>query len=78
MIAAVDIGGTKVAVGVVDNHGKVLSSQESPTGSDCEYKNALDMIVNMLKDVLRNAGDPAFWRGDRFHRAGRSIYGRFR
>ena len=76
MIAAVDIGGTKVAVGVVDNDGKVLSSQESPTGSDCEYAHGLDMIVNMLKDVARKAGDRAFWRGDRFHRAGRSIYRR--
>jgi glucokinase len=56
MIAAVDIGGTKVAVGVVDSEGKVLSSSESPTGADCEYARALDSIVSMLKDVERNAG----------------------
>ena len=57
MTGAVDIGGTKVAVGVVDNDGKVLSSQEAPTGSDCEYKNGLDMIVDMLKDAAGKAGD---------------------
>jgi glucokinase len=56
MIAAVDIGGTKVAVGAVDSQGKVLSSQESPTGSDCEYAHGLDIIVSMLKDVVRNTG----------------------
>ena len=56
MIGAVDIGGTKVAVGVVDNEGKVLSSHESPTGADCEYARGLDMIVSMLKDVERNVG----------------------
>jgi glucokinase len=56
MIAAVDIGGTKVAVGAVDSRGRVLCSHESPTGSDCEYAHGLDIIVSMLKDVVRNAG----------------------
>ncbi len=56
MIAAVDIGGTKVAVGVVDSQGKVLSSRESPTGYDCEYMSGLDLIVGMLKDVERQSG----------------------
>ena len=31
MIGAVDIGGTKIAVGIVDNDGKVLSRMKSPT-----------------------------------------------
>src|SRR4051794_14615401 len=56
MIAAIDIGGTKVAVGVVDSQGKALASRESPTGADCEYAHALDIIVHMLKEVERNAG----------------------
>jgi len=56
MIAAIDIGGTKVAVGAVDSDGKVLSSQESPTGYDCEYTRGLDAIVSMLEHVARNTG----------------------
>jgi glucokinase len=56
MIGAVDIGGTKVAVGVVDDHGKVLSSGESPTGAECDYEHGLDTIAGMLKDVARKAG----------------------
>src|SRR6266481_6758488 len=56
MIAAVDIGGTKVAVGAVDGDGKVLSSQESPTGYDCEYTRGLDALVRMLEHVARNTG----------------------
>lgn len=56
MIAGVDIGGTKVSVGAVDNHGNVVFSQESPTGSDCEYTRGLDTIVSMLRDVAQNAG----------------------
>ena len=31
MIGAVDIGGTKIAVGMVDDNGKVLSRMEAPT-----------------------------------------------
>ena len=31
MIGAVDIGGTKIAVGVVDADGKVLARTQAPT-----------------------------------------------
>ena len=31
MIGAVDIGGTKIAVGVVDDCGRVLARAETPT-----------------------------------------------
>jgi glucokinase len=55
MIGAVDIGGTKVAVGIVDDDGKVLSTSDSPTGSDCEYARALELISGMLRDAARNA-----------------------
>src|SRR5580704_9848914 len=55
MIGAVDIGGTKVAVGIVDDDGKVLSTSDSPTGSDCEYARALELISCMLRDAARNA-----------------------
>ena len=34
MIGAVDIGGTKIAVGMVDNGGKVVSRMEAPTDPD--------------------------------------------
>jgi glucokinase len=56
MIAAVDIGGTKVGVGMVDDGGKVLSAAQSPTGADCDYSTGLDIISDMLKDVASKAG----------------------
>jgi len=31
MIAAVDIGGTRIAIGMVDSEGHVLSRAQSPT-----------------------------------------------
>ncbi len=56
MIAAVDIGGTKIAVGIVDDTGRLLSRMESPTGADRGYPNALDRIAGMLRDAARKAG----------------------
>src|SRR5258708_19760470 len=55
MIGAIDIGGTKIAVGVVDDSGKVLFRTESPTDADRGYSNALDRIADMLRDAARNA-----------------------
>ncbi len=56
MIGAVDIGGTKIAVGLVDETGKVLSKMEAPTGADCGYSNGLELITNMLRGTARKAG----------------------
>ncbi len=55
MIGAVDIGGTKIAVGMVDEAGKVLSKMESPTGVDFGYSHGLELIAGMLRDTARNA-----------------------
>jgi glucokinase len=55
MIAAVDIGGTKIAVGMIDSDGRVLSRFESPTAADNGYASALDRTVNMLHDAAAGA-----------------------
>ncbi len=49
MIAAVDIGGTKIAVGMIDPNGKVLSQRESPTEADRGYAEGLRRIADMLR-----------------------------
>jgi glucokinase len=54
-IGAVDIGGTKIAVGIVDENGRVLSKMESPTDPE-RYADGLDRISGMLRDTARNAG----------------------
>jgi glucokinase len=56
IVGAVDIGGTKVAVGTVDERGKVLSAREVPTGPDCEYPRGLELITDMLRDCVRSSG----------------------
>ncbi|MGA9981047.1 MAG: ROK family protein [Candidatus Sulfotelmatobacter sp.] len=54
-IGAVDIGGTKIAVGMVDQNGRVLSKMESPTDPE-RYADGLDRIAAMLRETAKNAG----------------------
>jgi glucokinase len=56
MIAAVDIGGTKMAVGVVNDDGRVLSRMESPTEAGRSYEDGLELVVSMLRKTLQEAG----------------------
>jgi predicted NBD/HSP70 family sugar kinase len=41
VIGAIDIGGTKVDVGIVDEFGVVLSGMEAPTGPDSIFADGL-------------------------------------
>jgi glucokinase len=55
MIGAVDIGGTKIAVGMVDDKGAVLSRAETPTDGN-SYSRGLDAIIRMLRETAAEAG----------------------
>jgi len=55
VIGAVDIGGTKIAVGIVDADGRVLARRECPTNGDAEYSHALSNIQEMLHATARQA-----------------------
>lgn len=54
MIGAVDIGGTKIAVGMVDDKGKVLSRMESPTDPN-RYSDGIELIAHMLRRTAQRA-----------------------
>jgi glucokinase len=55
-IGAVDIGGTKIAVGAVNQDGKVLSKIESSTGSNWGYAQGLELVATMLQRAASDAG----------------------
>jgi glucokinase len=55
MIGAVDIGGTKIAVGMVNDSGEVLSRQETPTEAH-NYPKGLAAIARMLRETAETAG----------------------
>jgi glucokinase len=56
VIGAVDIGGTKIAVGMVDDTGRVLSKLESPTDAQRGYSRGLERMIGMLRETARIAG----------------------
>jgi len=51
MIGAIDIGGTKIAVGMVDEHGRVMARQEAPTAPERGFEDALARMTRMLRDA---------------------------
>jgi glucokinase len=54
MIGAVDIGGTKIAVGMVDDGGKVVSRMEAPTDPD-RYTGSIELIADLLRETSSHA-----------------------
>jgi glucokinase len=58
LIGAVDIGGTKIAVGMVDGEGRVLARRECPTDADRGYAHALGAIQRMLEATASSANAP--------------------
>ncbi len=55
MIGAVDIGGTKIAAGIVDDSGKVLSRLETPTTQCGVYREGVAHIARMLREAAKLA-----------------------
>lgn len=55
-IGAVDIGGTKIAAGIVNDGGKILASLECATESRRGFDHALQRVTAMLRDCARQSG----------------------
>jgi glucokinase len=56
MIGAIDIGGTKIAVGIVTEKGELLSRMEAPTNAPAGYQRALECMVSMLRETQTTTG----------------------
>jgi len=55
MIGAVDIGGTKLAVGLVNEGGQVLAKREAATGPESAYSAGIESIADMLREMAKSA-----------------------
>ncbi len=56
MIGAVDIGGTKIAVGMVDPEGRILARREHPSGKELDRQTGLGLMTAMLEESAQQAG----------------------
>jgi len=56
MIGGVDIGGTKIAVGVVDQQGQVLAKNECPTEVPRGFEYAMQQVTALLRECADQAG----------------------
>lgn len=55
-IGAIDIGGTKIAVGIVDENGVLLSRKEASSQSVEAYSDGVGAITDMLRESTRETG----------------------
>jgi glucokinase len=55
VIGAIDIGGTKIAVGLVDSTGKVVAKQNAPTASMQKLDIGLAQIGDMLRRLAQDS-----------------------
>lgn len=56
MIGAVDIGGTKIAAGVVDENGHILAKAECPTDVPRGFDHAMQRVAEMLAQSADQSG----------------------
>ncbi len=56
MIGGVDIGGTKIAVGVVDPQGRILAKNECPTDAPRGFDHAMRQVTALLSQCAEQAG----------------------
>ncbi len=56
MIGAVDIGGTKIAVGVVDDAGRVIARNQCPTDVPLGFDDAMRRAIGLLRECEQRAG----------------------
>ncbi|HOE18639.1 MAG TPA: ROK family protein [Syntrophorhabdaceae bacterium] len=56
MRIGIDIGGTKILAGFIDDSGSVISKRKVPVGRDKRYENVKTAIIDLLNDMLREKG----------------------
>lgn len=56
IVGALDIGGTKIAAGVVDDTGRILACTECSTDSKRGFADAIVRMDSMLRDCVRKSG----------------------
>lgn len=53
---AIDVGGTKIAIGIVDAQGRILAQEETATAPELGYQAGLERISTILRRLLDECG----------------------
>lgn len=56
MYIGIDLGGTNIAVGLVDESGKIIAKDSTPTISSRDYSEIIKDMVALSEKVVRDAG----------------------
>jgi glucokinase len=56
LVGAIDIGGTKIAVGLVDQEGRIRGRAECPTASERGFQDGVRRMIAMLRETAAHAG----------------------
>ena len=56
LIGAIDIGGTKIAVGAVHSDGTIAHRCEMPTDASAGFENAMQRVLRMLRETVDVCG----------------------
>ncbi|MBE7044154.1 MAG: ROK family protein [Ruminococcaceae bacterium] len=56
MYIGVDLGGTNIAAGVVDEAGKILAEGSVPTGAERPYQEIIKDMADLCKEITKKAG----------------------
>lgn len=59
LIVGIDIGGTKVAGGLVNQRGRLLFSRRVPTRAERGFKTSLRQVTGLIDGLIRRAGGKA-------------------
>src|SRR5512146_978126 len=56
LIIGIDVGGTKVAGGLINNKAKLLKSATVPTEADKGFETSLAQIMRVIEQMIAQAG----------------------
>lgn len=54
--AGIDLGGTGIKCGIVDENGKIIAIKKCPTRKGVEAKEIISDMANLVKDLQKETG----------------------
>ena len=56
MYIGIDLGGTNIAAGIVDDNGKLIYKSSVPTHKERHYSEIIKDMAELIKEIVADAG----------------------